>query len=121
MPQPWVSPSKPRSGMTAAVDEKDPSDPAELKRVRLDLCSAGPTDYPWEFERDESSRRQVVRAFLETPGKPLHPPLTDASIGARTAGVVMLVLGALSVEEEQMAHGALLAISLGLVLAQGPV
>ena len=29
----------------------------------------------------------------------------------------MLVLGALGVEEEQMAHGALLAISLGLILA----
>ena len=51
------------------------------------------------------------------PGKPSHPPLTDASIGAYTAGVVLLVLGALGVEEEQMAHGALLAISVGLALA----
>jgi uncharacterized membrane protein len=51
------------------------------------------------------------------PGKPLHPPLTDASIGAYTAGVVMLILGALGVEEEQMAHGSLLAISLGLLVA----
>jgi uncharacterized membrane protein len=51
------------------------------------------------------------------PGKPTHPPLTDASIGAYTAGVVMLVLGALGLEEEQMAHGALLAISVGLALA----
>jgi uncharacterized membrane protein len=51
------------------------------------------------------------------PGKPSHPPLTDASIGAYTAGVVMLVLGALGLEEEQMAHGALLAISVGLALA----
>jgi uncharacterized membrane protein len=51
------------------------------------------------------------------PGKPLHPPLTDASIGAYTVGVAMLVLGALGVEEEQMAHGALLAISGGLLLA----
>jgi uncharacterized membrane protein len=50
-------------------------------------------------------------------GKPSHPPLTDASIGAYTVGVVMLVLGALGVEEEQMAHGSLLAISGGLVLA----
>src|ERR671934_2976268 len=50
-------------------------------------------------------------------GKPSHPPLTDASIGAYTAGAMMLVLGALGVEEEQMAHGALLAISLGLILA----
>jgi len=50
-------------------------------------------------------------------GNPSHPPLTDASIGAYTAGVVMLVLGALGVQEEQMAHWALLAISLGLALA----
>jgi hypothetical protein len=32
----------------------------------------------------------LVRGF---PGKPSHPPLTDASIGAYTAGVAMLVLG----------------------------
>ena len=51
------------------------------------------------------------------PGKPSHPPLTDASIGAYTVGAAMLVLGALGVEEEQMAHGALLAISGGLILA----
>jgi len=58
-----------------------------------------------------------VRRLLRAPGKPLHPPLTDASIGAYTAGTAMLVFGALGVEEEQMAHGALLAISLGLILA----
>jgi uncharacterized membrane protein len=58
-----------------------------------------------------------MRSLFTAPGKPLHPPLTDASIGAYTAGVVMLVLGALGLEEEQMAHGALLAISVGLVLA----
>jgi uncharacterized membrane protein len=51
------------------------------------------------------------------PGKPSHPPLTDASIGAYTVGTLMLLLGALGVEEEQMAHGALLAISGGLLLA----
>ncbi len=50
-------------------------------------------------------------------GKPSHPPLTDASIGAYTVGVAMLVLGSLGVEEEQMAHGALLAIGGGLALA----
>src|SRR5918992_3050314 len=50
-------------------------------------------------------------------GKPSHPPLTDASIGAYTIGAAMLVLGALGIEEEQMAHGALLAISGGLILA----
>jgi uncharacterized membrane protein len=58
-----------------------------------------------------------MRALLRAPGKPFHPPLTDATIGAYTAGVVTLMLGALGVEEEQMAHGALLAISFGLILA----
>jgi uncharacterized membrane protein len=51
------------------------------------------------------------------PGKPSHPPLTDASIGAYTVGVTMLVFGALGVEEEPMAHGSLLAIGGGLALA----
>jgi uncharacterized membrane protein len=51
------------------------------------------------------------------PGKPSHPPLTDASIGAYTVGVAMLVAGALGLQEPQMAHGALLAISGGLILA----
>lgn len=56
----------------------------------------------------------LVKGF---PGKPSHPPLTDASIGTYTAGALMLLLGALGVEEAPMAHGALLAISLGLLLA----
>jgi uncharacterized membrane protein len=52
-----------------------------------------------------------------SPGKPLHPPLTDAAIGAYTVGVAMLIAGALGLEGEQMAHGSLLAISFGLILA----
>jgi uncharacterized membrane protein len=56
----------------------------------------------------------LIRGF---PGKPSHPPLTDVSVGAYTAGVAMLVLGALGVEEGPMAHGALLAISVGLLVA----
>src|ERR671929_848088 len=59
----------------------------------------------------------LLRLVKGQPGKPLHPPLTDASIGAYTAGVAMLVAGALGLEEEQMAHGALLAISFGLIVA----
>ena len=61
--------------------------------------------------------RRLVELIKGWPGKPSHPPLTDASIGAYTVGVVMLVLGALGVEEEQMAHGALLAIGGGLAFA----
>ena len=51
------------------------------------------------------------------PGKPSHPPLTDASIGAYTAGVAMLVAGKLGLEDRQMAYGSLIAISVGLALA----
>lgn len=59
----------------------------------------------------------LIRLIRGFPGKPSHPPLTDASIGAYTAGVAMLVAGAIGFQEGQMAHGALLAISLGLLLA----
>jgi uncharacterized membrane protein len=50
-------------------------------------------------------------------GKPSHPPLTDASIGAYTVGVAMLVAGKLGLEKHQMAYGSLIAISGGLALA----
>ncbi len=56
----------------------------------------------------------LVKGFR---GKPSHPPLTDASIGAYTAAVAMLVAGALGLEEEEMAHGALLALGAGLAVA----
>jgi uncharacterized membrane protein len=61
--------------------------------------------------------RNAIDLIKGSPGKPVHPPLTDASIGAYTVGVAMLVAGALGLEEEQMAHGSLLAISFGLILA----
>jgi uncharacterized membrane protein len=61
----------------------------------------------------------LLSLFKGWPGKPSHPPLTDASIGAYTVGVAMLIAGALGLEEEQMAHGALLAIGGGLAFA-GP-
>jgi uncharacterized membrane protein len=56
----------------------------------------------------------LIKGF---PGKPSHPPLTDASIGAYTVGSLMLILGAAGVEEQEMAHGSLLALSGGLLLA----
>jgi len=51
------------------------------------------------------------------PGKPSHPPLTDASIGAYSVGVAMLVAGKLDLQTPQMAVGAEIAISGGLLLA----
>ena len=59
-----------------------------------------------------------MRTLLQgQPGKPSHPPLTDASIGTYTIAVFMLVAGAFGLEEEQMAHGSLIALSFGLLLA----
>jgi uncharacterized membrane protein len=58
--------------------------------------------------------RRLISGF---PGHPTHPPLTDASIGAYTVAVAMLVAGTAGLEEAQMAHGALIAISFGLLLA----
>jgi uncharacterized membrane protein len=55
----------------------------------------------------------LVRGF---PGKPSHPPLTDVAVGAYTVGVAMLLLGLFGVEEDEMAHGALLAIGGGLAV-----
>jgi uncharacterized membrane protein len=59
----------------------------------------------------------MLRLIKGAAGKPLHPPLTDASIGAYTVGVAALIVGAFGVEEEQMAHASLIAISGGLIVA----
>lgn len=60
---------------------------------------------------------RISQLLKGLPGKPSHPPLTDASIGAYTAGVAMLVAGGLGLETTEMAHGSLLALSAGLLLA----
>jgi uncharacterized membrane protein len=59
----------------------------------------------------------ALRLLKGSPGKPLHPPLTDASIGAYTLGVAALIAGAAGLQPPQMAHAALIAISFGLLLA----
>jgi uncharacterized membrane protein len=61
--------------------------------------------------------RRLIDLVRGWPGKPSHPPLTDASIGAYTVGVAMLVAGKLGLEDRQMAYGSLIAISGGLALA----
>ena len=50
------------------------------------------------------------------PGHPLHPPLTDATIGAYTAGMVMAVASILGVAHVQAAHGWWLALVVGLLV-----
>lgn len=49
------------------------------------------------------------------PGHPLHPPLTDATIGIYTGATIFAVLGALGVSEENTATAWWLALVAGLV------
>ena len=49
------------------------------------------------------------------PGHPLHPPLTDATIGAYTAAPVMGFASIVGVAEKGAAHGWWLALVVGLI------
>jgi uncharacterized membrane protein len=49
------------------------------------------------------------------PGHPLHPPLTDATIGAYTAATVMGFASIIGVAEKSAAHGWWLALVVGLI------
>ena len=55
----------------------------------------------------------LIKGF---PGHPLHPPLTDATIGAYTAATAFAVLGKLGVSEENLATAWWLALVAGLVV-----
>ncbi len=55
----------------------------------------------------------LVKGF---PGHPLHPPLTDATIGAYTAATALGVFGALGVSEGNLAKGWWLAFIVGLAV-----
>jgi uncharacterized membrane protein len=50
------------------------------------------------------------------PGHPLHPPLTDATIGAYTFATVMVVLSRLGVSEPNTATAWWLALVTGLAI-----
>ncbi|MBA2461713.1 MAG: DUF2231 domain-containing protein, partial [Actinobacteria bacterium] len=50
-----------------------------------------------------------------TPGHPVHPPLTDATIGIYTFATAAAVLSALGIAEEAAAKGWALALVIGLV------
>lgn len=58
--------------------------------------------------------RLLVKGF---PGHPLHPPMTDATIGATTVGTIATVLGWFGVFAEVLAPTALAALVVGLVFA----
>src|SRR5215211_901614 len=66
-------------------------------------------------------RQQEVRMKLSyllrgLPGHPLHPPLTDATIGAYTAATAFGVLSALGVSEHNTATAWWLALVVALVV-----
>src|SRR6266550_4183957 len=50
------------------------------------------------------------------PGHPLHPPLTDATIGAYTASTVMAIASVIGVAHVSAAHGWWLALVIGLLI-----
>jgi uncharacterized membrane protein len=49
------------------------------------------------------------------PGHPIHPPLTDATIGAYTAATVMAFASVIGVANHAAAHGWWLALVIGLI------
>ena len=53
--------------------------------------------------------------FRGTPGHPLHPPLTDATIGTYSFATVAAVLSKLGIAEHEAAQGWTLALIVGLV------
>jgi uncharacterized membrane protein len=55
----------------------------------------------------------LIRGF---PGHPLHPPLTDATIGTYTVAAILAVLSKLGISEHNTATGWWLALVVGLVL-----
>ena len=57
---------------------------------------------------------KLVRGF---PGHPIHPPLTDATIGAYTFATVAGVLGAVGIAEDAAAKGMWLALVVGLAVS----
>ena len=60
--------------------------------------------------------RFLLRGF---PGHPLHPPLTDATIGAYTFAAAMALLSKLGVSEDNTARAWWLALIAGLIVS-GP-
>jgi uncharacterized membrane protein len=58
-----------------------------------------------------------MRMLRGLPGHPLHPPLTDATIGMYTLAAGLGLLGALGVSEAALAKGMWLALIGGLIVS----
>jgi uncharacterized membrane protein len=57
--------------------------------------------------------------YRGTPGHPLHPPLTDATLGTYTFATVAAVLSKVGIAEQEAAQGWTLALIVGLIVT-GP-
>ena len=55
--------------------------------------------------------------YRGTPGHPLHPPLTDATIGIYTFATVAAVLSKVGIAEEKAAQAWALALIVGLIVS----
>jgi len=55
--------------------------------------------------------------YRGTPGHPLHPPLTDATIGIYTFATVAAVLSKVGIAEEKAAQAWSLALIVGLIVS----
>jgi uncharacterized membrane protein len=51
------------------------------------------------------------------PGHPLHPPLTDATIGTYTFATIAAVLSKVGIAEQEAAQGWTLALIVGLIIS----
>jgi len=51
------------------------------------------------------------------PGHPVHPPLTDATVGIYTFATIAAVLSALGIAEDAAAKGWALALVIGLIVS----
>ncbi len=54
--------------------------------------------------------------YRGTPGHPLHPPLTDATIGTYTFATVAAVLSKVGIAEQEAAQAWTLALIVGLII-----
>lgn len=68
------------------------------------------------FLRSAGGYPDTVNLLRGLPGHPIHPPLTDATIGIYTGATAFAVLSAIGVAEENMATAWWLALVAGLVV-----
>jgi uncharacterized membrane protein len=58
---------------------------------------------------------KLIYLIRGLPGHPLHPPLTDATIGAYTVATALAFASAIGIAETSAAYGWWLALVLGLI------